>query len=70
MRHSLANSIGQETTKAHLQKHIRDGIFRKEDRRAGYEFSKEPKESSTTYAAESRVRCGLERQRTRSEISF
>ena len=68
MRHSLANSLGHETSKAHLQKSIKDGIFKSEDRPSAFEVR--DKEGRQNYDSKQITACNIGRQRTRTNVPF
>ena len=68
VRHSLANSLGHETTKSHLQKSIKNGILKKEERQSAFEVH--DVESRQKYLSKSLVNCGIGSQRTRTNVAF
>lgn len=68
VRHSLANSLGHDNGKGHLQKSIKDGVFKKEERKSAFEVH--DKESRQRYISKPIVNCNLGRQRTRTHVSF
>lgn len=68
VRHSLANSLGHETSKAHLQKSIKDEIFKAEERKSAFEIH--DKEGRQSYNSKPIVTCNIGRQRTRINGPF
>ena len=68
VRHSLANSLGHENSKAHLQKSIKDGIFKTESRESAFEVNSLDGRQECNHKP--LITCSIGRQRTRTNSLF